>query len=163
MRWSRTATRLSARAATTSTPSRSSCRACCRRSRPCSAPSRSDPAGMHGPPQPPRDDDGARFGRALRAHLRQEFIAPSAAILGYAEMLIEDARRSSLAEAVADLDRIHMAGVNLNAVLQSALDDRPDGALSDPTKLRHDLRTPINAIKGYGEMLLEDAVDGGQD
>src|SRR6202030_2043043 len=27
--------------------------------------------------------------------------------------------------------------------------------------LRHDLRTPINAIKGYGEMLREDAADGG--
>ena len=26
--------------------------------------------------------------------------------------------------------------------------------------LRHDLRTPINAIKGYGEMLREDAADG---
>ena len=25
--------------------------------------------------------------------------------------------------------------------------------------LRHDLRTPINAIKGYGEMLREDAAD----
>ena len=29
--------------------------------------------------------------------------------------------------------------------------------------LRHDLRTPINAIKGYGEMLREDAADGGAD
>ena len=25
------------------------------------------------------------------------------------------------------------------------------------SRLRHDLRTPINAVKGYGEMLLEDA------
>ena len=30
-------------------------------------------------------------------------------------------------------------------------------------KLRHDLRTPINAIKGYGEMLREDATDGGDE
>ena len=29
--------------------------------------------------------------------------------------------------------------------------------------LRHDLRTPINAIKGYGEMLREDAADGSAD
>src|SRR5262249_36084302 len=28
-------------------------------------------------------------------------------------------------------------------------------------KLRHDLRTPINAVKGYGEMIVEDARDGG--
>ncbi len=31
------------------------------------------------------------------------------------------------------------------------------------TKLRHDLRTPINAVKGYGEMIVEDARDGGHD
>ena len=30
-------------------------------------------------------------------------------------------------------------------------------------KLRHDLRTPINAVKGYGEMIVEDAIDGGHD
>ena len=30
-------------------------------------------------------------------------------------------------------------------------------------KLRHDLRTPINAVKGYGEMIVEDARDGGHD
>ena len=29
--------------------------------------------------------------------------------------------------------------------------------------MRHDLRTPINAIKGYGEMLREDAADGNAD
>ena len=29
--------------------------------------------------------------------------------------------------------------------------------------MRHDLRTPINAIKGYSEMLREDAADAGTD
>ena len=37
-----------------------------------------------------------RVQRALLAHLRQEFIAPAAAIVGYADILIEDARRLSL-------------------------------------------------------------------
>src|SRR5881397_3846505 len=36
-------------------------------------------------------DDDTRLQRALLAHLRQEFSAPAAAIIGYAEMLIEDA------------------------------------------------------------------------
>ncbi len=35
--------------------------------------------------------------------------------------------------------------------------DRPDGS-----KLRHDLRTPVNQIIGYSEMLQEDAIDAGQ-
>ena len=33
----------------------------------------------------------------------------------------------------------------------------------DPRKLRHDLRTPINAVKGYGEMLIEDAASAGHE
>ena len=38
-------------------------------------------------------EDAKRVQRALLAHLRQEFIAPAAAIVGYTEILIEDAKR----------------------------------------------------------------------
>ena len=37
------------------------------------------------------------------------------------------------------------------------------GEVIDPRKLRHDLRTPMNAIKGYGEMLIEDAANAGRE
>ena len=37
---------------------------------------------------------------------------------------------------------------------------RPGRSSTLRAKLRHDLRTPINAIKGYGEMLAEDAEGG---
>jgi len=103
-------------------------------------------------------EDARRVQHALLAHLRQEFIAPAAAIVGYTEILIEDAKRLSLDGYLADLERIHSAGQSLHALLQSVLaqEHADDTVIFDQSKLRHDLRTPINAIKGYGEMLVED-------
>ena len=104
-------------------------------------------------------EDAKRVQRALLAHLRQEFIAPAAAIVGYTEILIEDARRLALDDYLSDLERIRSAGNALHALLQSVLaqEHASDAVIFDHSKLRHDLRTPINAIKGYGEMLAEDA------
>ena len=90
--------------------------------------------------------DDARFQRALLAHLRQEFTAPAAAILGYVEILIEDATRLRLDAFLPDLNRIEQAGVALQELLQTVL--AQNGEVIDPRKLRHDLRTPMNAIKG---------------
>jgi adenylate cyclase len=105
--------------------------------------------------------DDARFQRALLAHLRQEFTAPAAAILGYVEILIEDATRLELDELLPDLSRIQHAGTALQNLLQAVL--AQTGEVIDPRKLRHDLRTPMNAIKGYGEMLIEDAGGAGRE
>jgi adenylate cyclase len=106
-------------------------------------------------------EDTKRVQRALLAHLRQEFIAPAAAIVGYTDILIEDAQRLSLNDFLPDLQRIQSAGHSLHGLLQSVLAHGQSGAVApfDPAKLRHDLRTPINAIKGYGEMLAEDAAE----
>jgi class 3 adenylate cyclase len=109
----------------------------------------------------PTGAEDERLQRALLAHLRQEFTAPAAAILGYAEMLIEDAQRLELAAFLPDLERIRTAGGALQDLLQAVLAREAD--LSDRSKLRHDLRTPMNAIKGYGEMLVEDALEAGHE
>jgi class 3 adenylate cyclase len=104
--------------------------------------------------------------QALRAHLRQEFVAPAAAIIGFAEIVIEDAARGGLSDYRSDLERIHAAGLALQSLLDQVLRQDPDG-IEDidgyRTRLRHDLRTPINAVKGYGEMIIEDARDRGHD
>ena len=108
------------------------------------------------------NDDVRRVQRALLAHLRQDFIAPAAAIVGYTDILIEDAKRLSLDSYLPDLERIRSAGRALHALLQSVLahERTDDPVIFDRSKLRHDLRTPMNAIKGYGEMLEEDAAGG---
>jgi len=109
------------------------------------------------------DDDDERVQHALLAHLRQEFMAPASAIVGYADILLDDARRLALDAYLPDLERVRSAGRALQALLNSVLARSGEAATFDPAKLRHDLRTPINAIKGYGEMLAEDAAEDRND
>ena len=101
---------------------------------------------------------------ALLAHVRQDFSAPISAIMGYAEILIEDAPRSGLEHWAADLGKMYQAGLDLQTLVHDLLDPdvlarrASDSGYDDfKSKLRHDLRTPLTALKGYGEMLLEDA------
>ncbi len=120
----------------------------------------SDPGASSPPP---------RAERALIAFVRQEFDAPVAAIIGFAEILLEDARRNDLTTIVPDLEKIRDAGLALQTMVGGLLDAGHAGAgagLDAPGRhdqLRHDLRTPLNAVKGYGEMVMEEARDGGHD
>jgi adenylate cyclase len=109
-----------------------------------------------------------RTERALVAYVRQELSAPAIAIMGYAEMLMDDAVEANRGQLTDDLQRILDASRNLHRLILSLRDPatiHQGDDSTDPAEyrrtLRHDLRTPINAIKGYGEMLREDAADGG--
>jgi len=109
------------------------------------------------------EDD--RLRRMLLAYVRQEFEAPVGAILGYAEILLEDAEQQGCHAAIGDLRRLHQAGIKLKELVSGLLD--PAAMNQDfadfRRNLRHDLRTPISAIKGFGEMLLEDAQTAGNE
>jgi len=106
-----------------------------------------------------------RLKRALHAHVRQDFSAPVGAIVVLAEILLEEVPRYGLDRFAPDLGRIHQAGLALQQLIEGLLD--PDCVAQRAgdgdyetfrSRLRHDLRTPMNAVKGYGEMLLEDAL-----
>jgi adenylate cyclase len=98
-----------------------------------------------------------RLDQAVAAFVRQELGSPVGAIIGYLDMLLEDARRARLEDAVPDLERMRSAAGNLLALIERIADG--GAADADPSRLRHDLRTPLNAIKGYGELILEEARD----
>ncbi len=106
-----------------------------------------------------------RTDRALVAYIRQELSAPAEAIAGYAEILLEEAEKSGCDEFREDLDKIQRASLSLSNLIASLMGSSREQTRqeSDPEdyrrRLRHDLRTPINAIKGYGEMLREDAAE----
>jgi adenylate cyclase len=106
---------------------------------------------------------GGRLEHAIAAFLRQEFGASVAAIIGFVDILIEDARRHDLADFVPDLERMRLAATQLFALVEEAAAGGSAGEAPDRSRLRHELRTPLNAIKGYGELLVEEARDGGQD
>jgi len=110
-----------------------------------------------------------RLQRVLAAFVRQEFGAPITTIIGLAEILIEDARRNGDDTYVSDFDRIRSAGLSLQEQLGGVVKlatQAPIGSGQDraefKSRLRHNLRTPLNAVKGYSELILEDARDGGR-
>jgi class 3 adenylate cyclase/CheY-like chemotaxis protein len=111
------------------------------------------------------DADSARAGRIRFAHLRQELLSPVNALLGYAEIMHEEASRKGRPDILPDMNRILGAARDLAGKVDRLVDyDRAKsaagaGADAQEQELRHELRTPLNAIKGYGEMVREDIAD----
>jgi adenylate cyclase len=66
--------------------------------------------------------DTIRAKRAYRAHLRHELRTPLNAVIGYSEMLIEDAADADQVEIEADVRRIHEAGQKLLAMIDEVAD-----------------------------------------
>jgi adenylate cyclase len=101
--------------------------------------------------------------RAQLANMRHELLAPVTALVGYSELLIEKARGLELEDIGPDLQRILISAQGLLELIDRLLG--VDGGAGHPSgvdfsklqaKLRHDLRNPLNAIKGYAELLLEE-------
>jgi adenylate cyclase len=102
-----------------------------------------------------------RLEQALAAFLQQEFGASVTAIIGLIDILLEDSRQDGRADWVADLERMRAAGAQLSSQIAAAIAADLHGRAAPESRLRHDLRTPLTAIKGYGELLLEDAREAG--
>ena len=105
-----------------------------------------------------------RSGRLFLATMRDRLRAPVNAVIGYSEMLLEDAREQGRDGLASDLMKIHALGKKLCALVDASLDEsalavaRTEREMEDfSSTLRHELRTPLNAIIGYSEMLIEDA------
>ena len=116
-------------------------------------------------------DDAERIRRATLAHMRHELRTPINAILGYCDLLIEDAEGEAGLPLLRDLRKIRAAGELLldrvNAVLKG---DRGEERETLPAldgigaTLRKELREPLNGVIGYGELLidvLEERGEGG--
>jgi adenylate cyclase len=103
-----------------------------------------------------------RLERALAAFLHQELTSPIVAMTGLLDLLIVEARRSHLDEAVADLTRMRAASVDLGTLVNRVIDtpetipNELEAIEAFRKRLRHDLRTPLNTIKGYAAMLFGD-------
>ena len=114
------------------------------------------------------DEDG-RKRQALLADIRQRLHAPVSALVGYGEVLHQEAMRLGLEEMLPDLDRIGQAAGELSDMVDRMLDGdhsrrlTETGDVAEAEKmLRHDLRNPLNAITGYSELLLEDLEENAQ-
>lgn len=127
------------------------------------------PQKSEGQEMPGQKDEADRTRRAFLANLRHELRTPLNAIIGYSEMVIEDAEDLDHADFMPDLQKIHVAGEQLLALVNDILDPaKIEVGLLDldletlGANLRYELRTPLNDVIGYSEMLLEDAEDAGK-
>ncbi len=113
--------------------------------------------------------DKDRLAKALASFVRAEFVAPVHAVAGFCDLLIEDARRDGLERILEDLGTMKTASATLETLVDKLLDDKDaglslaGGAVEDVSaELRHELRTPITALLGYGELLSEEAREEGR-
>ena len=113
---------------------------------------------------PSTDSSSEPNQRTFLANLRHELRTPINAILGYSEMLIEDAQDQQDQRLYAELEKIHAAGAQLLACVNETLDaNKINAGKFDAetetfvTNFRYTLRTPLSSVIGYTEMLLDDA------
>ncbi len=100
----------------------------------------------------------------MKSNLKHELRTPLNHIIGYCEMLIEEAEDRRQELLLPDLRRIHTAGQRLLGVVNDLFDARRTAAeRMDEQLMHHEVRTPLNQIIGYTEILQEDAIEGGQD
>ena len=96
--------------------------------------------------------------------LKHELRTPLNHIIGFCEMLIEEAGDQEPAASrialIPDLKRIHEAGRRLLGVINTLFDDSiPEAERLKESHIHHEVRTPLNQIIGYTELLQEDAAD----
>ncbi len=85
------------------------------------------------------------------SRVRHELRTPINHILGYSEMLLED--ESLPAVMAADVRRVHAGGQRLQALIGEYFSEANFGRAGDQTQIQHELRTPVNQIVGYTELL----------
>src|SRR5436190_11063333 len=112
---------------------------------------------------PPRDaDDNHGVKNKFSGNLKHELRTPLNHIIGYCEMLIEQAQDDGLDIFLADLNRIHSAGEQLLAVVDDLCDPVAHRQM-DEASMHQEVRTPLNQVIGYAEMLQEQAKELGHD
>src|SRR3954452_8681511 len=93
--------------------------------------------------------------------IRHDLRTPINHILGYCEMLQEDDQFPAL--LAPDLAKIHAGGKQLLALIGQYFDEETfESKRGETHRLCHELRTPVNQIIGYSEMLQELAAELGR-
>ncbi len=92
--------------------------------------------------------------KAVATRVAHRLAAHAEAIFGYQELIVEDLGKVGPAQAIEDAGRVLIAArLLMNLVAEAVATDLPE---IDTAALRHDLRTPVNAILGYSEIIIED-------
>jgi adenylate cyclase len=96
--------------------------------------------------------------------IRHSLRTPLNQIIGYTEMLREEADDGGQLEFLPDLQKIHTAGGQLLALINDTLAPwKLETGNVDLDSMRLEMRTPLNLIIGYSELCQEVAEDSGQE
>lgn len=103
--------------------------------------------------------NSGEFKEVQLSEIRHKLRTPVNHIIGYSELLIEEIG----GDIEDDLNKIHSGGRELLKLINDFFDEEN----FDLNKLKKDsslvkLRTPVNQIIGYSELLLEEAADNGK-
>jgi phosphoserine phosphatase RsbU/P len=98
-----------------------------------------------------------RADEADLSRMRHELRTPINHILGYCEMLMEEGQLPQ--DAMDDLRHIHSGGRQLQSLIARYFDEDQFFLQRDLHQLYHELRTPVNHIVGYSDLLIEQAED----
>jgi CheY-like chemotaxis protein/class 3 adenylate cyclase len=99
----------------------------------------------------------------ILASLRHSLRTPLNQILGYSELLLEDASGLMGEEFVTDLNKIHTAGGQLLSLITEAMAPwKAEEGTIDFDSMRVEMRTPLNLIIGYAELCEEVVEESGQ-
>src|SRR6266404_3026063 len=108
----------------------------------------------HRPPESPSQPQPQHIDFS---RMRHELRTPINHILGYCEMLMEEEQvPPALSE---DLRRVHAGGRELQVLISRYFDEEKFFQQRDLHQLYHELRTPVNHIIGYSDLLIEQAED----
>src|SRR5256885_1773446 len=122
--------------------------------------SRSKPPTTPGAPASPPANPAPR--KRPLAKIRHDLRTPINHIVGFSEILIEDAADQAPESFLRDLQKIRAGGDRLLALInQHFNDDAFPAAKPDLHQLCHELRTPVNHIIGYSELLSDQCADLG--
>lgn len=106
-------------------------------------------------PFPPEGTPSGLPRRVDLSRVRHELRTPINHILGYTEMLLEEEQFPP--SFLQDLQRIHAGGRQLQALIGEYFDEDKFFTHRDLHQLYHELRTPVNHVIGYCELLQEQA------
>jgi len=106
---------------------------------------------------------GAAQPKRPLAKIRHDLRTPINHIIGFSEILLEDAPGHVPESFLRDLQKIRRGGDRLLALINQHLtEDAFPVTKPDVHQLCHELRTPVNHIIGYSELLMEECVELGR-
>jgi len=105
-----------------------------------------------------------RTQNAFLGKARHNLKNPVNAILGYSELLIEDCEDEGLSHLIPDIKKLNQAGHDILTSIEEifsdeALSDSVNSISSMAEEMEIALRTPLNTIIGYSELLIEESED----